>query len=123
MNDNKPITQQDIDEAEVRLRPILGVAPRSYIAAIYGAAVLLALFLALVFPGIRKPGSTYAFTADPPGSAVYIDGAYRGSSPCEIFLAAGERRVRIERPGFEPFGNTPSFRNPLTGCSKDFFEQ
>jgi len=101
MNDDKTITQQDIDEASVRLRPILGVAPARYLAVLYGAAILAAAFLLLVFPGIRKPGTTWSFVADPPGSAVYVDGVYLGYAPCSVFVAAGKRTVTVTRPGFE----------------------
>ncbi|MBU0928756.1 MAG: SUMF1/EgtB/PvdO family nonheme iron enzyme [Spirochaetes bacterium] len=102
MNDDKTITRQDIDEAKVSLRPVFGIAPKYYVAAIYGVAALAVAFLLLVFPGLRKPGTLYSFVVDPPGAAISIDGVYRGSAPCELFLAAGERSVSISRPGFAP---------------------
>ncbi len=94
------ITQQDIDEAEVRLRPVLGVAPRLYVAWLYGLGLLAAAFMLLLYPGLRHPGATYSFTVDPPGSAVFIDGAYVGYAPCELFVPAGEHELRVSRPGF-----------------------
>lgn len=102
MNDDKTISQQDIEEATVRFKPIFGIAPRRYLAAAYGIALLAMLFLTLLLPGIRRPGSTWSFNVDPPGSAVFVDGVYRGHAPCEIFLPAGERSIRVERPGFVP---------------------
>ncbi len=100
MNDDTMITQQDIDDAEVRLRPVLGIAPRLYVAGLYGLALIAAVFMILLYPGLRRPGATYSFNADPPGSAVFIDGAYVGYAPCELFVPAGEHELRVSRPGF-----------------------
>jgi len=103
MKDDKTLTQQDIDDAAVRLKPVLGIPPRKYLVAIYGAALLAAAFMLLLYPGLRRPGVIYSITADPPGSAIYVDGAYRGFAPSDVFLAAGSRAVRVSRPGFEAY--------------------
>jgi len=100
MNDDKMITQNDIDSASVRLRPILGLPPKHYLPVLYGAAVVFFAFLVFVYPGLRHPGATWTFEVDPPGSAVYIDGAYRGSAPCSVFMRSGDHAVTIARPGF-----------------------
>lgn len=102
MNDDKTISQQDIDEASVHFKPVLGIAPRQYIASAYAIAAVAILFLTLMLPGLRRPGSTWSFTVDPPGSAVFVDGVYKGYAPCSIFLPKGERSIRVERPGFAP---------------------
>lgn len=100
MNDDKMITRNDIDSASVRLRPVLGVQPKQYLPVLFGAAILAVAFLLFVYPGLRNPGATWDFLVDPPGAAVYIDGAYRGSAPCSVFISSGEHAVAIERPGF-----------------------
>lgn len=101
MKQDTRITQEEIDSAEVRLKPVLGVAPGVYLAAIYGLAALAILFAILLLPGIRHFGRQVEFVVDPPGSAVYIDGVYRGYSPCRVFVAAGDRSVEITNPGFK----------------------
>jgi formylglycine-generating enzyme required for sulfatase activity len=115
MNDDKMITQQDIDEASVRLKPVLGVLPRVYVAAAYGAILLALAFLLLLYPGLRRPGITYSLTVDPPGAAVLVDGAYKGYAPCDVFLEAGDRSVRVERPGFASFERTLTVRGRAFG--------
>jgi len=57
MNDDTMITQQDIDDAEVRLRPVLGIAPRLYVAGLYGLGLIAAAFMILLYPGLRRPGA------------------------------------------------------------------
>ncbi len=103
MKDDKSLTQQDIDDAAVRLKPFLGIPPRKYLAAVYGVALLAAAFMLLLYPGIRRPGVIYSITADPPGSAIYVDGVYRGFAPCDVFVASGDRGLRVARPGFDAY--------------------
>lgn len=100
MNDEKTITQRDIDEATVRLKPLFGMQPGRYLAAIYGIILVLALFMLLVYPGLSHPGTLFALKSDPPGSAIFIDGIYSGFTPRDVFVPAGAHRLGIGRPGF-----------------------
>jgi len=102
MKEEKKITQADIDEAVVRLRPLAGVPPRVYLPLIYASLAAVLLFLLLTLPGIRKNGSYLAFEGAPDKSAVYVGGAYRGSTGQEIFLPSGDHDIRIEHEGFVP---------------------
>ncbi|MFH2115927.1 MAG: PEGA domain-containing protein, partial [Spirochaetota bacterium] len=100
MKVDKRITEKDVDEAEVRLKPIFGIAPGRYLAIIYALGILTMLFLLLLYPGMKNPGAVYHIESDPPGSAIILDGAYRASTPATIFLPAGNRELRIEHPQF-----------------------
>lgn len=101
MKEDTRITQRDIDEAAVRLKPILGIKPGHYLAIVFGIILLAIAFMVLVFPGIRKNGRVFTFMVDPPGSAIYIDGVYRGHSPCSVFVPSGDRTLLVVRPGFK----------------------
>ncbi|HOX91373.1 MAG TPA: SUMF1/EgtB/PvdO family nonheme iron enzyme, partial [Spirochaetales bacterium] len=100
VKEDKRITQNDIDQTHVRLKPIFGIQPESYLPALYGLAALALLFFVFVLPGIKNNGSLIRFTADPPGSAVYVDGVYKGATPCTVFVSSGERSLAIGYPGF-----------------------
>jgi len=89
------------EEDRVSLPTIFGVKPGRYLAALYGAAAILALFFVLVFPGLSKPGSVGIFSSEPAGSAVRVDGVTLGYTPCEIFLPKGKRAIEMVLPGFE----------------------
>jgi formylglycine-generating enzyme required for sulfatase activity len=102
MKEDKRITEKDIEEAEVRLKPIFGIAPGRYLTVLYVLAILTALFLLLLFPGIRKPGAVYRIESDPPGSAIILDGAYRASTPATLFLPAGKSELKVDHPFFKP---------------------
>jgi len=115
MNDDKTITQHDIDEVKVKLVPVFGIAPKYYIAVVYALVILAALFITLLLPGIRKPGVHYSFVVDPPESALFVDGAYVGHAPCEVFINAGDHDIRIERPGFSAWETTINVRGRLFG--------
>jgi formylglycine-generating enzyme required for sulfatase activity len=102
MKEEKKITQSDIDQASVRLHPIAGIQPRTYVPAAYALAALALLFLVLVLPGIRRNGSYLVFEGAPATSAVYAGGAYKGSTNQAIYFPAGSYDLRIERKGFAP---------------------
>jgi formylglycine-generating enzyme required for sulfatase activity len=100
MKEDKRITEKDVVEAEVRLKPLFGITPGRYLAVIYALALAVILFMLLLYPGLRKPGAFYRIESDPPGSAITLDGAYRASTPATIFLPAGRRELMIDHPFF-----------------------
>lgn len=121
MNDEKTITQRDIDEAAVRLKPLFGMQPGRYLAAIYGILLMLALFMLLVYPGLRHPGIWYSLKSDPPGSAIFIDGVYSGFTPRDVFVPAGAHRLGIGRPGFATHADDINVHGRIFGTL--FFKQ
>ena len=80
----------------------MGLRPGVYLAVIYGAVLLAALFFVLLFPGITNPGSVVVFTSDPVGAALRVDDLYAGSSPCRVFVPQGSRVLEVVLPGFAP---------------------
>ncbi len=100
MPKDRLVTEQDIDAAAVRLPPLFGLSPGRWLAA--AAALLLAVlvFSALALPGILKPGTRFRFSSVPVGAAVYVDGAYAGTTPFEAFVPGGRRAIRVSSPGF-----------------------
>lgn len=100
MKEEKLITQEDIDKADVRLRPVLGVPPRKYLPALFGAALLIAVFLVFFLPGIVRSGSWLKFEGEPGTASVYLGGDYKGASGRFLWFPAGEYAFRVERNGF-----------------------
>jgi hypothetical protein len=101
MKEDTKITQRDIDEAVFRLKPLLGIKPGHYLAALFGTILAAIAFMLLFFPGIRNNGRVFSFQVDPPNSAIYIDGVYQGHSPCSVFVPKGDRTLLVTRPGFK----------------------
>jgi formylglycine-generating enzyme required for sulfatase activity len=100
MKEEKKITQADIDGAKVQLAPLAGIPVRVYLPLAYGLALLLALFLLLLLPGINKYGSYLEFKGQPGPSAVFSGDDYKGNSAQSIFFPAGSYTLRIEHEGF-----------------------
>ncbi len=100
MKDDKRITQKDVDEAAVRLKPLFGLSPGRYLAIGYALALICILFALLVLPGIRRDGAYYSFKLDPSDAAVYIDGAYRVSGSAPTFISRGSHTLELKREGF-----------------------
>jgi formylglycine-generating enzyme required for sulfatase activity len=92
-----------LPEDRVKLPVLLGVRPGRYLMVLYAAAILLALFLILVYPGLARPGAVGAAVSEPSGAAVRVDGVTLGAAPCEIFLPKGKHNVEMVLPGFESY--------------------
>ena len=90
------------EQDRVTLPVILGLKPPVYLGILYGAAFLLVIFLALVYPGISKPGSIGIFISEPSGAAVRIDDITLGFTPCSIFMPKGSHTIEFVLPGFKP---------------------
>lgn len=101
-----PENTPDVEDYHVRLKPFLGIPPTTYVPVGWGVVILLAVFLALVYPGIRSYGTVFTVTTTPLGAEVFVDGVRIGSSPVTAFVAAGERRLEVDLPGHEPIQRT-----------------
>ena len=107
--------QPEIEDAEVRLKPILGIKPGLYLTILYSAVLLVLLFFLLFNPGIRNHGSIVQFESRPTGAAIYVDGMYAGATPAEAFVPSGDRDVRIEKLGFSTVEYTMDVSGRLFG--------
>jgi formylglycine-generating enzyme required for sulfatase activity len=115
MKEENRITQQDIDQASVKLGPVAGVSPRVYVPLAWGLILLFAIFAIFIYPGIRNYGSLLVFEGSPGMAAVYIEGRYAGSTAQRIPVPAGRHAVRIERLGFAPEETTLNVGGRLFG--------
>jgi iron(II)-dependent oxidoreductase len=97
-HDRTPPRGPEPTEVLVRLKPILGIAPGTYLTALYALALLLIIFFVLFYPGLRRPGSYLVFSGEPLRATVLIDGRFAGSTPCTVFVARGSRKVEVSKP-------------------------
>ena len=109
------ITNEDIEKASVKLKPVFGIKPGMYLTIIYSIIVLLALFLILILPGLKNNGVSLSVETAPPGAAVYVDDVYRGTSPVTFFTEKGERQFRIEKKYFETSQFADTFGGRIIG--------
>ncbi len=83
------------EEIYVKLKPIFGIKPGTYLTVLYSVIFLLIVFLLLFLPGIRNYGTEVTFYTVPGGADVYIDGHYLGGSPVTTFVSAGEHEITL----------------------------
>lgn len=88
------------EPSPVRLKPILGVKPESYLPVLLGLGLLVLLFLLLVYPGLRAYGTEVTFRSSPAGAEVIVDGVRLGATPVTSFVEAGEHTLILRYPGF-----------------------
>ena len=113
--EKKEKQEETSENAVVRLKPILGVAPERYLPLVYLCAGLIILFMLLFLPGIRKSGSVVSFVSVPERAAVFVDGLYAGTTPFSAFVPKGDGTVRFDKPGFETEELAYPFKGRLFG--------
>jgi formylglycine-generating enzyme required for sulfatase activity len=89
------------DPDAVHLKPLFGIKPGKYLAALYAAAILVILFFVLLYPGISNPGSVVSVQSIPSGAAVRVDDVYMTAAPCKIFVPRGKHTISAHSSGFD----------------------
>lgn len=112
---NNKITNEDIENAKVTLKPVFGIKPGVYLTAIYGLITLFGLFLLLILPGMRNNGTNVYVETFPMGAAVYADDTYLGTTPLKAFIQKGEREIKIEKKYFETIKLQENIKSRIFG--------
>ncbi len=93
----------DFSEVKVRLKPFLGMQPGAYLTVLYSIIVILILFMALFYPGIRHRGTYATFHSFPSKATVMVDGKFLGITPCKVFIEAGNKNIEVKKPYYRTF--------------------
>ena len=88
----------DLSEVVVKLKPILGMKPGTWLTALYAIVLLAVVFFVLFYPGLHRRGSYLVLKGEPSRATVLVDGRYAGTAPCTVFVPRGTRTVRLEKP-------------------------
>ncbi|MDR2534741.1 MAG: SUMF1/EgtB/PvdO family nonheme iron enzyme [Treponema sp.] len=97
---NISVIEETLPEDQVQFKPLFGVRPGVYLGGIYGFILIIILFFVLFYPGLAKPGTLLSLSSEPSGAALRVDDVYMGTTPCEIFIPKGIRRLEMTLPGF-----------------------
>jgi len=100
MKETEKISEQDIAQAKVTLKPVFGIRPRVYVPILYLLGILIILFFILINPGLRNPGAYLVFQGAPESAAVYVDGSYAGNTLDGMHAKPGTHKVEIRKRGF-----------------------
>jgi iron(II)-dependent oxidoreductase len=102
-------------QAEVRLKPFLGLKPGTYLTILYAIILLFALFMLLFYKGLREQGTYVRIHSLPPRAAVQLDGNYAGSTPCDILVRKGSHTLEVSKPYYESQTLNARFAGPIFG--------
>ena len=103
----------DIESINVKLKDIFGIKPKYYLAGIYALLIIAILFFLFLYPGIRKNGTWTYINSSMPGSAVFVDGKYLGSTPGKFFIPKGMREITVRYPYFSDFSKTEDVKGRI----------
>lgn len=115
MKEHQKITEEDIAQARVVLRPIAGIQPKVYVSVAAALLFLFFLFLILVYPGLRDPSVRMTFKGSPQGAAVLVDGLYAGNTADGFHIIPGNHEIEIRKPGFSTFASHVSIPRRIFG--------
>jgi iron(II)-dependent oxidoreductase len=115
MPKERPADENGEIRLDVQLKPFLGMRPGVYLTILYALIAAAALFFLFFYKGLRDQGTFLRVTSLPAGVAVSVDGRYAGSSPCDILVKKGTRRIVASRPYFQPAVLEDSFAGPIFG--------
>ncbi|HUV07283.1 MAG TPA: SUMF1/EgtB/PvdO family nonheme iron enzyme [Spirochaetia bacterium] len=87
----------DFSDVQVKLKPIRGITPGLYLTILYSFILVLVLFMVLLFPGLKAFGTTISFHSRPARAALWIDGQYRGITPCSVFVSGGAHTFEFKK--------------------------
>jgi hypothetical protein len=106
---------EEIESAQVKLKPVMGLAPTQYVPIVLGLLVLVILFFVLVFPGLNNPGTELRVESEPSGASVYVDGTRIGATPIKHFLGAGSHELELRHPHFKDHSERIEVGSRLVG--------
>ena len=92
------LTEEELSDLKVTLKPVFGIKPEQYIKGIYLLLVLIVVFIVFFLPGLMKNGTWYSFTSSPAGASVYADDIRLGATPGTYFVPRGERTISLKTP-------------------------
>lgn len=104
-----------LPEDTVHLPVLLGIRPGVYLGVFYSLILLTVFFLLFLYPGLSQPGSVLVLSSEPLGAAVRVDGVYRGTTPCEIFIPQGKHPIEMTLPGFSAYHRDMEIPGRLLG--------
>ena len=99
-NRKKEPKQIPIENIRVKLKTRWGIRPKVYVPIIWLLLILLAVFLFLVLPGIRRNGTHLTVHTLPPDAEVIFDGRRLGPSGVEVFAPKGDGELVVRKAGF-----------------------
>jgi len=94
--------QTETDD-QVKLKPLLGIRPGVWLTGLYSIILLFAVFLLLIYPGLKNPGAALSIKTEPAGAAIRVNDIYMGTSGSagKIFVSKGQKTIEAVLPGFE----------------------
>ncbi len=105
----------DFSDVTVKLKPFLSLQPGVYLTILYSFVILFIIFMVLFYPGLKAYGTYINFHSVPDRAAVWVDGKYKGSTPCVAFLEKGTHQIEIRKSYFQTVSVEKTVKGRLVG--------
>ena len=106
-------TDPPLENISVKLKPIIGISPRTYVPAAWVLIMSFIIFILLILPGIRKNGTELTVLSVPADAQVIFNGIRIGSTGQVVFAARGTGELVVSKPGFVDFREERTIRGRI----------
>ncbi|WNY69212.1 SUMF1/EgtB/PvdO family nonheme iron enzyme [Borreliella andersonii] len=100
---------------EVKLKPILGIAPKVYVFLTTIILILSLILISIIIPKFKNPGAYFKINSNIANTYIYLNEKYIGKTPLNKYINATEGVIKAKRMGFKTYEQKIKIHNKFFG--------
>lgn len=105
----------NIELFEVKLKPILGIAPKIYVFFITIILLLSLVSILIIIPKFKNPGAYLKINSNIANTYIYLNEKYIGRTPLNKYINITEGIIKAKRMGFKTYEQNIKINNKFFG--------
>ncbi|EEF84121.1 SUMF1/EgtB/PvdO family nonheme iron enzyme [Borreliella spielmanii] len=105
----------NIELFEVKLKPILGIAPKIYVFFITIILLLSLVSILIIIPKFKNPGAYLKINSNIANTYIYLNEKYIGRTPLNKYINTTEGIIKAKRMGFKTYEQNIKINNKFFG--------
>ncbi|WKC87739.1 SUMF1/EgtB/PvdO family nonheme iron enzyme [Borreliella japonica] len=105
----------NVELFEVKLKPILGVAPKIYVFITTIILLLSLISISIVIPKFKNPGAYLKINSNIENTYIYLNEKYIGRTPLNRYINTTEGIIKAKRMGFKTYEQNIKIHNKFFG--------
>ncbi len=105
----------NIELLEVKLKPILGIAPKIYVFFITIILLLSLVSILIIIPKFKNPGAYLKINSNIANTYIYLNEKYIGRTPLNKYINTTEGIIKAKRMGFKTYEQNIKINNKFFG--------
>ncbi|WNY66426.1 SUMF1/EgtB/PvdO family nonheme iron enzyme [Borreliella lusitaniae] len=105
----------NIELFEVKLKPILGIAPKIYVFFTTIILLLSLISILIIIPKFKNPGAYLKINSNIANTYIYLNEKYIGRTPLNKYINTTEGIIKAKRIGFKTYEQKIKIHNKFFG--------